>query len=262
MHYSYEHMREKTLSKQGYNMEHVDALVESGSKMYNEIEFASMMENLEILDNWCKQNNESTFFAYFEDTLIGAYYRYRRTKEKVWPSKVGEGPKGTENKQTKTDWWGIIKESVMTMVPTVSVSGLFAAITAVVSYVGSETFDLDFTLKAGLFGAVIAIPCVAWNLYNRVAEIKVSRELEMEKNRNDREKAIEEKRNYYETWVRHTLCHSRLTIALSKFVVSRRLRADYEELVNSTFAILDQNLDQFALNMNDNGLAERSGDNP
>lgn len=65
------------------------------------------------------------------------------------------------------------------------------------------------------------------------------------------------KRAYYETWVRHSICYARLHLALSTFLVSPRSDKEFETFVSSVFAILDQNLDQFALNLSAHGMASR-----
>lgn len=79
-----------------------------------------------------------------------------------------------------------------------------------------------------------------------VAFCSIQMYLEWAKNKNDKE-----------TWVRHSVCYERLNLALSKFVLSEKKDGDFQYLMNDTFAILEQNLDQFALNLSANGAAER-----
>lgn len=79
-----------------------------------------------------------------------------------------------------------------------------------------------------------------------VAFCSIQMYLEWAKNKNDKE-----------TWVRHSACYERLNLALSKFVLSEKKDDDFQYLMNDTFAILEQNLDQFALNLSANGAAER-----
>ena len=67
-------------------------------------------------------------------------------------------------------------------------------------------------------------------------------------------------KNDKETWVRHSGCYNRLNLILQKFAFSARDNAAYDLLVKETFAVLEQNLDQFVLNLSTNGLAERSDD--
>ena len=67
-------------------------------------------------------------------------------------------------------------------------------------------------------------------------------------------------KNDKETWVRHSGCYNRLNLILQKFAFSARDDAAYDLLVKETFAVLEQNLDQFVLNLSTNGLAERSED--
>lgn len=63
-----------------------------------------------------------------------------------------------------------------------------------------------------------------------------------------------------ETWVRHSACFGRLNLALSKFILSEKKEEEYNEFVLETFAILEQNIDQFALNLSGQGLATRFED--
>ncbi len=67
------------------------------------------------------------------------------------------------------------------------------------------------------------------------------------------------KKNDEETWVRHSVCYGRLNLLLQRYMFSEDKEQAYPLFVESTFAILDQNLDQFALNLSTNGLAERQG---
>lgn len=69
-----------------------------------------------------------------------------------------------------------------------------------------------------------------------------------------------QKKNASETWVRRSTYYHRLCIALAAFIFSDQCMDDYKRLVQATFAILEQNLDQFTLNLSPNGLAERPKD--
>lgn len=71
---------------------------------------------------------------------------------------------------------------------------------------------------------------------------------------------LRKKRDYYETWVRHSACFYRLSLELSRFILSPRSDEDFDTLKEKTFAILSQNLDQFTLNLSGNGLAEKAKD--
>lgn len=68
---------------------------------------------------------------------------------------------------------------------------------------------------------------------------------------------LQGKRSYDETWVRHSICYNRLHLALSSFLTSPRTEEDYKLLVTDVFAILNQNLDQFAMNLSAHGMATR-----
>lgn len=65
------------------------------------------------------------------------------------------------------------------------------------------------------------------------------------------------KKNAMETWVRHSACFQHLHNTLGVFLFSQRTEADYRRFVADVFAVLEQNVDQFTLNMSANGLAER-----
>lgn len=69
---------------------------------------------------------------------------------------------------------------------------------------------------------------------------------------------MNKKRAYDETWVRHSLCYSRLHLALNMFLTSLRKDEDYRLFVSNVFAIMEQNLDQFALNLCTRGIASRT----
>jgi hypothetical protein len=71
--------------------------------------------------------------------------------------------------------------------------------------------------------------------------------LEWAKNKNDKE-----------TWVRHSTCYERLNLALSQFALSKQEESDFQRLMDTTFSILEQNLDQFALNLSSRGVAKRN----
>ncbi len=65
------------------------------------------------------------------------------------------------------------------------------------------------------------------------------------------------KKNAMETWVRHSACFQHLHNTLGVFLFSQRTQTDYKRFVEGVFAVLEQNIDQFTLNMSANGLAER-----
>lgn len=65
------------------------------------------------------------------------------------------------------------------------------------------------------------------------------------------------KKNAMETWARHSACFQHLHNTLGVFLFSERKEADYKQFVANVFAALEQNIDQFTLNMSSNGLAER-----
>lgn len=65
------------------------------------------------------------------------------------------------------------------------------------------------------------------------------------------------KKNATETWTRHSACFQHLHNVLAYFLFSERTPDNYQKFVSDTFSVLEQNIDQFTLNMSGNGLAER-----
>lgn len=132
-------------------------------------------------------------------------------------------------RKSKTSTWSLMKNVL-------KVLGI-----AVLPVLSSLVIMLLDTEKQTFFGD--SIPAAAAIL---VAFGSIQMYLEWAKNKNDKE-----------TWVRHSVCYERLNLALSKFVLSQKRDNDFQNLMNDTFAILEQNLDQFALNLSSNGVAER-----
>jgi len=62
---------------------------------------------------------------------------------------------------------------------------------------------------------------------------------------------------YRETWVRHSACYGRLRLALSRFLLSPRSSEDYNAFIRGTFCILEQNYEQFVLNLSKKGAVAR-----
>lgn len=60
-----------------------------------------------------------------------------------------------------------------------------------------------------------------------------------------------------ETWVRHSASYHRLRLAMNQFLISPRGQEDFCQLKRQTFAIMEQNLDQFVLNLSGKGMASR-----
>lgn len=64
-------------------------------------------------------------------------------------------------------------------------------------------------------------------------------------------------KNAKETWVRHSACFHRLYLELTRFLLSERTDNDFQLLMDRTFQILDQDLDQLVMNLSPQGIAER-----
>lgn len=100
-------------------------------------------------------------------------------------------------------------------------------------------FSKDNALTTGTVSLIVGILfAVAWFLMRRYQE-------------------AQKRRSYSETWVRHSVCYWRLHLALQRFVISKHTEDDYVRLVDDTFAILEQNYDQFVANLSTNGVAPR-----
>ena len=220
MHYSYKFMKSKSLEEERgecYVDSNVAAkLVKSGFNMQEKMEYNSLLQDLASFDEWCIQSKNKTkacFFEYFQDAIIGAYYRYIRTKAKAWSKKR------------------IIAMLVCSaLLPVISTALLHWLTNDVETFAGVTGF-----LLGGIWGAFWLVLFVFYGLST--------------------------KRAYEETWVRHSLCYTRLHLALSIFLTSERSDESYTTLVSDVFTILEQNVDQFALNMNQRGMAPRSQSN-
>ena len=225
--YSHIHMREKSMQDETCNMEAVNKLIGDGCGKQLAVEYTMFLDNLKDLDDWCKEHDKSGFFAYFQDASISAFYRYADAKAKTWSD---------EDDKTIIKWMNYASYASPFLMP----------VGTVVLSMLENHVDVIASNKVYLFAAC-AIGTVILSLLSAGRIMLCKRKEE------------DAKRNYYETWVRHSLCNSRLQLALSEFLVSKRTDADYEKFVDSTFAVLNQNLDQFAVNMCPRGAAPRPG---
>ena len=233
MHYNYKNMTLK------YDRTAIEDWLKGQVKDQEMVENFAMLENLKVLEQWCAANKEEAFFQYFQDAVIGARSRAVHYKEKVWAAKEDYKQAEAANKK---HWWEKMVDIIAAGAPVIV--PIFAA---GLNYVEIVKIDMMQFLAAVAVGAVFSVP---------VGIIK-----KRNANRDEAERARraeEEKHKYDETWVRHSLCDSRLRLALSKFAtIHQPAKDDFDRLVESTFEILEQNLDQFALNMCPNGMALR-----
>lgn len=203
------------------------------------VEYYTMLENLKVLDKWCKDNQKTEFFKYFQDAVIGAYCRALHYKKKAWSAP--NNSKKVEAEDEKKRWVGLF-DAVIAGAPII-----LPVFTAIMDHVDIIEIDMIQFLVAVAVGAGISVPLGIFKKRKQEKE-KAARAVKEE----------EAKHKYDETWIRHTLCDARLRLALSKFASSNNpTKEDYEALVQSTFAILEQNLNQFAVNMCPNGMALR-----
>lgn len=222
VHYSYDHMRKKSVAEQVIDKHAVMSLIEDGAKKQSIVEYTTMLEGLEKLDNWCKENKKTEFFTYFQDALVGAYYSYSYTKQKNWSK--------------KRDRIALICRACLAAIPVVVVPVVISVATKLFAGELALADNKTMLIIGGVLAAVIAMMGLVMYIYNEKYK----------------------KSDYHETWVRHSLRNSRLQLAMNEFLVSERSETDYEKLVNNTFAILEQNLDQFAVNMCPKGVASRA----
>lgn len=234
MHYSYKKMLEESILPHSFDTSAILALVEKEFTKQEIVEYNAMLENLKTLDAWCLQNNETGFFTYFQDAVISAYCRYIHYKNKNWSAPPKWSKLNVKEKCKR------VVDVLVGLIPAGTTVG-FPAITGIVDYSqNAGQGDAMHILVAAAVGIAVAIP------------------VSLIRNKRSDQEMREKKHKYDETWVRHSLCDSRLRLALSQFVTSGQTRGDYEKLVKDTFAILEQNLDQFAVNLCPNGMASRT----
>lgn len=233
MHYNYKDMELK------YDRAAIEDWLKSQVKDQEMVENLALLENLRVLEQWCATNDEQAFFQYFQDAVIGARSRVAYYKEKAWPTK---GDNKQAESASKKFSLGMLADAIAVGAPVIV--PLFAA---ALNNVEIVEIDMMQFLAAVAVGAVFSVPV-------GIIKRKNAKRDEAERVR----RAEEAKHKYEETWVRHSLCDSRLRLALSKFATTQQpAKADFDWLVESTFEILEQNLDQFALNMCPNGMAPR-----
>lgn len=232
MHYSYKDMPESR------DKAALDTWAKEKFDQQETVEYHTMLEHLKVLETWCEENEETEFFKYFQDAVISTHCRALHYKEKTWSAKNATKNETVDEKK----WWERLLDAAMLGAPII-----LPAITTLVDYVEIEKIDMPQFLAAVAVGAGISVP------------LGIFKRRKQEKEEVARAVAEEEaKHKYDETWIRHTLCDSRLRLVLSKFAVSGSpTKEDYDVLVQSTFSILEQNLDQFAVNMCPNGMASR-----
>lgn len=202
----------------------MNELFKDGASKQGTIEFEELLTNLKLLEEWCekKKTDEHTkFFAFFQNATIGAYYRYMWTKQKAWSWKRNAS--------------NVVLTVLLPAISTVGMQVLTEYVLPLITSEGTVSGDENTMTSKLLVGGVIGLSWMIAYLYREMSE----------------------NRQYKETWVRHSICYSRLHVALSAFVVSMQTDRDYEKLVKDTFEILNQNLDQFALNLSSNGMASR-----
>ena len=198
-----------------------DKISDQSEKEVAQAEFDTLKNNLSALKVWCSMNQKKTFWDFFEEQMYSAHYRFLKAKQKAWSK--------------KREWAKHLCSGVLCGAAAL---GAQAVPNFVKSWFAgtSKVVDVFFQNSNWPLWIVIALGCVlAMYIY----------------------KENDKKRNYHETWTRHTLCDSRLQLVMSEFLMSAMDDDAYQKLVDNTFAVLHQNLDQFAVNMCPNGMAPR-----
>ena len=177
------------------------------------VELTGLIESLNILETWglnkkSGKYEDKSFFVFFQDAILGAYFRYYHSKKAAWS----------------------IRRNVLFFV----CSAILPVVAAVVLQIATAGNSTPIAMTGLILTGGIALVWVFSSVYTKWHDLC----------------------DHRETWVRHSVCYGRLRLALSCFVISGRQDKDYEELVNATFRILQQNYDQFMQNMCDNGVAK------
>lgn len=222
--------------------------IKENMEKHEQLEYSVMLENLKTLDDWCKKHGKTEFFAFFQDSILGAYYRFVHAKRQTWDDEGSDNSGESEcgKKQVPINTTAIIS------------SAGAVVLTVITLLLGAEILDKTAVISAICLYGFLAIDLSVIDAIAKRDEKRAQAAREAQERAKKEEEAQKKKRNYYETWSRHSLCLNRLSIALNKFAVSNRLAADFNELQKDTFEILEQNLDQFAMNVSSKGLAVRA----
>lgn len=221
MHYSYEHMRKNSIRDQKVAEEALNQLVEEGNKMQSTVEYCAMLNGLEQLSGWCGKKGKMDFFTYFQDALISAFCSYIRSKDKNWSK--------------KRDMIALLCKGCLAAVAAIGTPVLIAVVSGLLMGELTLPENKTYLVIGGIVSGVLLVIALAMFIYHEKYK----------------------KANYEETWVRHSLRHARLQLVMNEFLVSDRTEKDYQKLVDNTFSVLGQNLDQFAVNMCPKGVASR-----
>ena len=237
-----------------------EEIIDGNMEKHEQLEYSIMLENMETLEAWCAKQGKTEFFTFFQDSILGAYYRFVHAKRKTWDDKGSDkgSDKGTDEGSDNSGASECGKKRVRIGWPTI-LTGAAPIILAFMSeLLGMESVHQGFVYAGMATYVVIALSGVVSRAHQESNEQQDQLAREEQERVKKEEEAQKKKRNYYETWSRHSLCLNRLCLALNKFAVSDRLAADFNELQKDTFEILEQNLDQFAMNLSSKGLAVRA----
>lgn len=236
-HYTYEDLKsivDSSGSGDGKRRNEGKLLKEFKKQAGEEVDFdlTTLLDDLNKFTTKAKEfetgeySTRNKFSTYFQDALLGAYYRYRTTKHKAWSTRE------------------ILSVSCRPLLVAVLIAGVSSLLEYLLSTVFfsadmGESRVLHFTgilLSAGV--AAVFLFLIGLSLLYALSTIR-------------------ENHSYRETWTRHSATYGRLRLALSRFLLSGQKAEDFKKLEERTFSYLEQNYDQFVANLSGHGMVKR-----
>lgn len=200
-----------------------ESRINRSTLLYDLIFFKAKADNIE-------QNTgqgQMKFSDYFVDALIGAFFRYQTTKKKAWSGWLFFG-----------SFVGILVSPLLATIVLKILDSIISGGQGSIEAVDSTTISYtQFTMTPSVIVVVMFIvTAILLYAFSKWWEYCA----------------------YRETWVRHSTRYGRLRLALSRFLFSEQDAAAYKKLQEETFAVLEQNYDQFVTNLSSHGMAKRS----
>ena len=226
MHYNYKDLQKKGIvnDDNGHitevTLKTVDEFIASDKKhRADEVDFLVLMENMLALEKWCLAEPDAEHsIPLHKKTSFFSFYQ---------DAIIGAYQR---YRQSKKETWSLGKNWIWLVVTTI-----LPILTAVILQALTEGEGVLIGVS-NIIACAIAVFWICAKIYD-----------EWVKNKNDKE-----------TWARHSVCFCRLNLLLSRFLLSDRSDKDFLEFSSNTFTILEQNLDQFTLNLSIRGIAPRA----
>lgn len=197
-----------------------------------DLDLATLLEDLNKFTTKAEEfetGNYSTrnkFSTYFQDALLGAYYRYRTTKHKAWSTNE------------------ILSVSCKPLLAAVLIAGGSSLLESLLSIIFFSV-DMGESRVFHFTGIVLSAGVTAVFLFLiGLAFLYVL-------------STIRENHSYRETWARHSATYGRLRLALSRFLLSEQKAEDFQKLEERALSSLEQNYDQFVANLSGHGMIKR-----